>query len=235
MDRSSTAQAPPSLVRSPDTRVAPIEAVIFDCDGTLVDSEVLANTVLVEYAAEFGLRMPVAEALRRYVGGRMADCVADLERRLGRRLPASFTPQLRERIAAAFRSSLKPVAGAREMLASLRLPFCVASSGPPDKIRLSLEVTRLLPFFTPDRIFSAYDIGFWKPDPRLFLHAAQSLGVAPKNCAVVEDSVPGIRAGLAAGMPTFWFRAPAGFTEPVTALARLADLPGILAQPAGSG
>lgn len=206
-----------------------IEAVIFDCDGTLVDSEALANTVLVEFAASFGLRMSVEEAMRRYVGGKMADCVADIEGRLGRKLPETFVPELRARTAATFRTHLKPVPGARDLLANLRMPFCVASSGPREKIELSLDVTGLARFFTRERIFSAYDVGFWKPDPRLFLHAAHAMGVAPHHCAVVEDSLPGVQAGTNAGMPTFWFHPHATVPDSVTALHRLMDLPKLLA------
>ncbi|HET9819737.1 MAG TPA: HAD-IA family hydrolase [Rhodanobacteraceae bacterium] len=206
-----------------------IEAVIFDCDGTLVDSEVLTNTILVECAARFGLHMSVEEAMRRYVGGRMADCVADMENLLGHKLPDSFVPDFRERTAAAFRASLEPVEGARETLANLRLPCCVASNGPLEKIALSLDVTGLSPFFPGERTFSAYDVGFWKPDARLFLHAARAMGVAPGRCAVVEDSLPGVKAGIAAGMPTFWFRPPDDVPERVMRLANIKDLPGMLA------
>lgn len=208
----------------------PIEAVIFDCDGTLVDSELLANEVLVEYASGFGVPITLEEALECYVGGRMADCVEDMERRLGRKLPNSFVPELRARTAEVFRERLQAMEGAAEMLASLRVPCCVASSGPPEKIELSLRLTGLLPRFE-GRIFSAYEIGHWKPDPRLLLHAAQAMGVPPERCAVVEDSLPGILAGLAAGMTTFAFRWRGTLPDKAIALARLPDLPALIAAP----
>lgn len=94
------------------------------------------------------------------------------------------------------------------MLRQLDRPYCVASSGPRDKIEHSLSITGLLGYF-PGRIFSAYDVGSWKPDPGLFLHAAETMGVAPERCAVVEDSVLGVQAGVAAGMTVFGY-APAG-------------------------
>lgn len=206
-----------------------IEAVIFDCDGTLVDSELLANTVLVDYVASFGLRIPINEAMHRYIGRSMADCVTDLEHRLGRKLPDSFVPELRTRTAAAFRKHLEPMDGASETLASLHMPCCVASSGPREKIQLSLDLTGLARFFPADRIFSAYEVGAWKPDPGLFLHAATAMDVLPCRCAVVEDSLPGILAGIAAGMPTFWFRPPDRFPESATPLHKLTDLPDMLA------
>ncbi|MGH8216849.1 MAG: HAD family hydrolase [Rhodanobacteraceae bacterium] len=208
----------------------PIEAVIFDCDGTLVDSEWLANATLVECVAPFGLRMSTEDAMQVYVGGKMADCVADLECRLGRKLPDSFISEVRRRTAEAFRAHLKPVEGALDTLRKLRLPFCVASSGPMEKIELSLELTGLARFFARERIFSAYDVGFWKPDPGLFLHAARSMGVAPDHCAVVEDSLRGVEAGTNAGMRTFWFRPHGRLPDSVIALHRLADLPDLLVQ-----
>lgn len=182
-----------------------MKMIIFDCDGTLVDSEVLSNEVLVEAVAEHGLLLSVDEAVTSFRGGKMADCVAQLETRLGRPLPADFVPSLRARTAAAFRSRLRPVAGAVELVRSLSPSICVASSGPVEKIELSLSLTGLLPFFR-GRIFSSYEVGSWKPAPDLFLHAARILGAAPADCAVVDDSLPGIHAGLAAGMMVFAFQ-----------------------------
>lgn len=205
-----------------------IDAVIFDCDGTLVDNELLANEVLVEYASGFGVPITLEEALECYVGGKMADCVEDMERRLGRKLPDSFVPELRARTAEVFRERLQAMEGAAEMLAALQVPCCVASSGPREKIELSLGLTGLLPRFE-GRIFSAYEVGHWKPDPRLLLHASQAMGVPPERCAVVEDSLPGIRAGLAAGMTTFAFRWPGALPDKTIALSRLQDLPTLIA------
>lgn len=206
-----------------------IDAVIFDCDGTLVDSEPLANAALVDALAALGIHMSLEEAMRRYVGGRMADCVADIEQRTGRKLPDSFVPELRTRTSEAFRSRLRPMEGAAETLAALTVPACVASSGPMEKIELSLGVTGLARFFARDRVFSAYDVGAWKPDPKLFLHAANALGAAPQHCAVIEDSLRGVQAGTNAGMPTFWFRPRGAVPDSVTALHRLMDLPKLLA------
>jgi HAD superfamily hydrolase (TIGR01509 family) len=182
-----------------------MKATIFDCDGTLVDSEVLANEVLVEMVAEHGLSLSVDAALAQFRGGKMAEIVDQIEVWLGRSLPDSFVPDVRERTADAFRARLKPVDGAIDLVRSTTGPFCVASSGPPEKIRLSLSLTGLMPFFE-GRIFSSYEIGSWKPDPGLFLHAARAMGVEPQECAVVEDSLPGIQAGVAAGMKVFAFQ-----------------------------
>jgi HAD superfamily hydrolase (TIGR01509 family) len=182
-----------------------MKAVIFDCDGTLVDSEVLSNEVLVEAVAEHGMLLSVDDAVRSFRGCKMADCVSQLEARLGRPLPVDFVTSLRTRTAAAFRTRLRAIDGALELVQSLRQSVCVASSGPMEKIELSLALTGLLPYFK-GRIFSSYEVGSWKPDPDLFLHAARVIGVTPAECAVVEDSLPGIRAGLAAGMTVFAFQ-----------------------------
>jgi HAD superfamily hydrolase (TIGR01509 family) len=182
--------------------------IIFDCDGTLVDSEPIWHELLVEAVAEHGLVLSVAESIAAFRGGKMADCVAELEARLGRRLPDHFVPALRARTSDAFRARLRPMAGALELirwLAERAWPICVATSGPPEKVGLSLSLTGLAPYFE-GRVFSSYEVGSWKPDPGLFLHAAKVMGFRPENCAVVEDSLLGIQAGLAAGMAVFAFQ-----------------------------
>lgn len=184
------------------------EAVIFDCDGVLVDSELLGNRIVVECAAEAGVVMPLAEAVARFRGAKMADTIAFIEQRLGYPLPADFTSELRRRMAAAFETDLRPVEDVESVLRDLEIPYCVASNGPRDKMEVSLGTTGLLPYFHR-RIFSAYEVGSWKPAPDLFLHAARELGVVPERCVVVEDSVPGVQAGIAAGMKVLGYT-PAG-------------------------
>ncbi len=206
--------------------------LIFDCDGVLVDSEDLSARLLLEAAREYGpLAMEPSEAIHLFRGRKMAECVAILSERLGRPLPEDFTPRFRTRQAEVFRRELKPIPGVSEALRQITIPMCVASNGPREKIALALSVTGLLPFFE-DRIFSSYELGTWKPDPGVFLHAASKSGVAPTNCAVVEDSVLGVRAGLAAGMPVFGYIAagdgPEFHLPGVTRFDRMAELPGLL-------
>jgi len=203
-----------------------MKATIFDCDGTLVDSEGLGCEVLVGLAARYGLEMSQSQAVKEFRGGKMAECIALMEQRLGRPFPGDFLGQVRQEMARVFRQRLQPVEGARELVEGLRCPYCVASSGPPEKIRLSLGLTNLLHLFE-ERIFSSYDIGSWKPDPGIFLHAARAMGVAPADCAVVEDSRFGVEAGVAAGMQVFAylphgadFRVPDG----VVVVERLSEL-----------
>ncbi|MDF3065057.1 MAG: sugar transferase [Polyangiaceae bacterium] len=175
------------------------QVIIFDCDGTLVDSETIGVGVLAEVAAEGGATFSPTAALEHLRGLKMTECVERIEELCGVKLSEDFVPQVRLRMAEAFRLRLQPMAGARELLASLTTPFCVASSGPRAKIELSLSLTGLAPL-VDGRIFSSYEVGSWKPEPGIFLHAAAAMGVAPSACTVVEDSEPGVRAGLAAGM-----------------------------------
>ncbi|XXY14999.1 HAD-IA family hydrolase [Sorangium sp. So ce216] len=125
---------------------------------------------------------------------------------------------------------LRPMDGALALVSALSIPFCVASSGPREKIELSLSVTGLSPFFS-GRIFSSYEVGAWKPDPGLFLHAAGAMGIPPSGCVVVEDSGPGIAAGLAAGMTVVALqgeRSEERVADGVRVMRSLSELPGLL-------
>lgn len=177
----------------------PLELVIFDCDGTLVDSEVVAARAWSEHVAGYGVELSAEQALARFRGVSMTWCLAHVEALRGQALPATFEQDLRAHMAVLLEQHLQPINGALEMIERLHLPFALASNAPHHKIELCLRVTGLLSHFA-GRIFSAYDVQRWKPDPALFLHAAAQLGVAPSRCAVVEDSLPGVHAGLAAGM-----------------------------------
>ena len=179
-----------------------IEAVLFDCDGVLVDSERVAAECIVEFAARFGARFGIEEALERFTGARMADNLRDIEARGNCTLPDDFEDDLRAHMAAEFESRLEPIEGAAALVESLDLPYCVVSNGPRRKMEVTLRIAGLLEHFA-GRIVSAYEVGVWKPDPGLFLHAARMLGTPPERCAVVEDSDYGIAAGVAAGMQVF--------------------------------
>lgn len=182
-----------------------IKAVIFDCDGTLVDSETLSLAVLVEHVGQFGLQITHAEAMERFAGNELSVVFAEFEQRLGRKLPDDFLDTFRNRQMGVLREKLQPVEGVHSLLDAMHLPFCVASNAPLSKVNLCLETVELIHHFEQSQIFSAYQIQRWKPEPDLFLMAAESLQVDPQHCAVVEDSVFGIKAGLAAGMRVFGF------------------------------
>jgi len=174
------------------------DAVLFDCDGTLVDSETLSSEVFCELLGGLGHAAEPSEILRSFRGRQLATCLAELELRYGV-LPPDFEQRFRARSAEVYRARLREMAGAAELLRTLSHPACVASNAPRAKIELCLEATGLSQFFHR-RIFSAYEVGAWKPDPGLFLHAAEVMGAAPARCLVVEDSAPGVAAALAAGM-----------------------------------
>jgi HAD superfamily hydrolase (TIGR01509 family) len=194
--------------------------IIFDLDGTLVDSETQSNQAFLDLLPE--LDEPIQALVRRYRGMRLAPVLADLEDRIGRKLPESFTADYRSRVAERFEQRLDAMPGAMQLLESLTCSYCIASAGPPEKIRHSLRLSGLAPFFG-ERVFSSYEVGSWKPEPGLFLHAARSLGFAAEQCIVVEDSDPGLIAAKAAGMRALHY-APDGHASAIECHGRIADL-----------
>ena len=182
-----------------------IKAVIFDCDGTLVDSETISLAILTECVAEYGLQITHAEAMERFAGSELSAVFHEFQERLGHKLPDDFLDSFRDRQMSVLQEQVQVIEGADELLSAMMLPFCVASNAPLNKVNLCLTSTGLIRHFEAARIFSAYQINAWKPAPDLFLMAAESLGIAAENCAVIEDSVFGLKAGLAAGMQVFGF------------------------------
>ncbi|WP_181768267.1 HAD family hydrolase [Streptomyces albidus (ex Kaewkla and Franco 2022)] len=186
------------------------DVVIFDNDGVLVDSEPISNRVLADYLTELGHPTTFEESIRDYMGAavhRIHDVVLE---RSGRHLPHDFDDVFHRRVFAAFQRELKPVAGVPEILAKLdaeELPYCVASSGSHERIRVALRKTGLYQHFGEERIFSSQDVGKGKPAPDLFLHAAERMGVPTGRCAVVEDSPLGVQAAVAAGMDVYGYAA----------------------------
>lgn len=178
--------------------------VIFDCDGVLVDSEHLASQVLVDCLSELQITMSVDEALRRFKGRRLADCLAEIERLENRTLPQAFDTTYRERMSECFESHLRPIHGVDEAIKRIAHIKCVATNGPLDKAKRNLALTGLLPHFG-ENVFSAYVIQKWKPDPELFLHACREMGSTPQNCVVIEDSASGIQAARAGGFTVLAF------------------------------
>ena len=208
-----------------------IAAVIFDCDGTLVDSEPIGLAAIAEEARTVDADVPLDDMLHALKGQSMAHCLHAIAQRLGRALPADFEQRVRERMARAFRERLQPIPGAMPLLQQLHIPYCVASNGPRQKMELTLAVTGLLPLLE-GRLFSAYEVGSFKPDPGLFLHAARTLGVEPERCAVVEDSLAGIEAGIAAGMTVYALPAAAPLPPALAARVHMIEHLELLSQAA---
>ncbi len=176
--------------------------LIFDLDGTLVDSEPLCNQAFLDLLPQ--LDDTVQGLMQRYSGMQLAPVLSDLSLRLGERLPDDFEPAYRARVAQLYDMSLAPMPGATEMLSALPNPKCVASNGPVAKTSHGLRVAGLAQYFG-DKVFSSYQVGHWKPEPHLFLHAARMMNFAPDQCLVIEDSDAGLRAAHAAGMRAVHF------------------------------
>ncbi|MEU1558759.1 HAD family hydrolase [Streptomyces scabiei] len=191
------------------------DLVIFDNDGVLVDSEPISNRLLAEYLTELGHPTSYEDSIRDYMGSAMHRIQELVLERTGKKLPEDFDDVFHQRVFAGFERDLEPVPGVVTVLEKLvadGLPYCVASSGSHERIRVGHRTTGLDRWFGEGLVFSAQDVGRGKPAPDLFLHAAERMGVAPERCAVVEDSPLGVRAGLAAGMDVYGYTpmTPAG-------------------------
>ncbi|HMN46478.1 MAG TPA: HAD family phosphatase [Povalibacter sp.] len=182
------------------------ELVIFDCDGVLVDSESITNQVFCTMLNNLGVPVSLQDMFERFVGLSMPQCIDLITEMHGEPPPSTFVDELRQRAASALKDQIRSIPGVERVLASLDVPYCVASSGEHEKIRLTLGATGLLKRFE-GRIFSVVDVAKPKPAPDVFLFAARQIGVPPSACAVVEDTPTGIRAAVAAGMHTFGFAA----------------------------
>lgn len=191
------------------------DLLIFDCDGVLVDSEGVANRVWVELLAEHGLTFTSADFLRRSVGSTLIALYEGLNADLGWQRPEGFDAEVDARLAKAF-VDVRAVSGVPELLQSLPVLFCVASNSRLDRLNLKLEAAGLAGFFG-GRVFHAGQVARGKPAPDLFLYAARAMNALPGRCLVIEDSVLGVMAAVAAGM-TAW-----GFTGASHALPDLAQ------------
>ena len=183
-------------------------AIIFDCDGVLVDSVGLGNQALINLLASWTTSQEVIPILEDNPGVKLQDLFRILERELQLVLPLDFEASYRTESKRLFEESLQPIPKVAQLLDQLSCPVAVASNGPLFKTRRNLEITGLLPYFDP-HVYSAYEVGRWKPDPALFLHAASALGIPPNECLVVEDSAPGIQAALEGGFSAIGY-APSG-------------------------
>jgi HAD superfamily hydrolase (TIGR01509 family) len=184
--------------------------VIFDCDGVLVDSEVISNRVLAGLLTEAGLPTTLAEARRHYQGLLLREVFDRAGEKLGRSHTHDLSARFESVRAEAFRRELEPVAGAAEAVERVcdaGVAACVASQGKLEKTRLSLELTGLRNLFPDRALFSAYSVARGKPHPDLFLYAAAEMGAEPARCVVVEDTPSGVMAGVSAGMRVFGYAA----------------------------
>ena len=187
------------------TDASPLPAlVIFDCDGVLIDSEPISLATLTRGLNGLGLDIDVETVRRRFAGTSMVSIMDRIAAEDGVTAPVGFAERVKAETLRAFEVELAAMAGIAEALRGLRLPFCVASSSDPVRLRRSLDLTGLLPLFD-GRVFSSAEVARGKPFPDLFLHAAARMGAAPARCLVIEDSVPGVQAARAAGMRVVGF------------------------------
>lgn len=180
------------------------KCIIFDCDGVLVDSELIGNRVLVEMANEVGAKIDLDFAHKNFKGNVLKSCLRQIEELAEDKLPNDFETEFRRRSFEKFKTDIQPIKGVKDVLNALEIPFCVASSGPENKIKLNLKLTCLLPYFE-NKIFSCYTVGKWKPDPAVFLWAAKTMGYQPKDCLVIEDSPIGVNGALNGGFNVLGF------------------------------
>jgi HAD superfamily hydrolase (TIGR01509 family) len=179
------------------------DLVIFDCDGVLVDSEMLSCRCLTEVLATYGISLGLDQALDLFLG-RSTSAVFEHYRALGHTIPERFSDELGAGVRTAFAAALRPIEGVGSVLEELRIPHCVASSSDLERVSLSLSLTGLAPHFGT-RLYTSQMVRRGKPAPDLFLHAAERMRADPRRTLVIEDSVSGVTAGKAAGMTVWGF------------------------------
>lgn len=174
--------------------------IIFDFDGVLADSELLANAVLAEAISELGVPTTTEDSLLRYMGKRFPDVIAAVEHAVGHPLPPDFPTTFQQRTLARFQEDLRLVEGARAYIDAFpNIPRCIASSSSPDRLSFCLDLLDLTGAFGPN-VFSASQVARGKPHPDIFLHAAEQMRTPPSDALVIEDSIGGVQAAIAAGM-----------------------------------
>jgi HAD superfamily hydrolase (TIGR01509 family) len=180
------------------------DLIIFDCDGVLVDSEVISCRAHSEVLTRHGYPITSEQVFDRFLGRSTRQANIEIEAELGRSLPEDFYSQLQEELFQSFAASLEALPHIHQVLDAIAQPVCVASSGSPERMRVSLGRVGLYDKFAPD-IFSATQVRNGKPAPDLFLFAASKMATSPARCLVIEDSVPGVTGARAAGMTVLGF------------------------------
>jgi HAD superfamily hydrolase (TIGR01509 family) len=217
----------------------PIDLIIFDCDGVLVDSEVISCRAHAAVLTRHGFPITAEEVLQRFLGVSDREAREIVETETGRKLPDDIETQIKQETLRFYEGDLKAIAHVGEAIAAIDLPKCVASSGTPEKIRHGLSCAGLYQQLAP-HIFSATQVRRGKPAPDLFLFAAEQMKAAPERCIVIEDSVPGITGAHAAGMTVLGFFGGSHCTSEHEAMLRAAgaertfadmrELPGLIEQ-----
>ena len=178
------------------------KCILFDCDGTLVDSENITNRVVANMAGELGISMTLREAQIKFGGKTLDAVIYGMKEMSGKDIPADWLPRLVKEVSKAYETDLQPMEGIKKLLDSIDIPICVASNGEPRHVKGSLMLTGLNGYFN-ENVFTASEVNRPKPAPDLFLHAAQKMGFKPKDCVVIEDSIPGVTAAVNANIKVY--------------------------------
>lgn len=193
------------------------EAIIWDCDGVLIDSEIITIKTSVDFFKSYGVNITEKDYINRFLGSRIQDKISILEEESGIPLSKMITKEDLENVKKAkfenYKKYLKPIKNIETVLKSINLPMAVASGSAKDKLDFSLDVAKLKPFFNNDNIFSSDLVQNGKPAPDIFLYAADKLNVKPEKCLVVEDGINGIQAAKSANMSVFAFTGGSHVTE----------------------
>lgn len=180
------------------------DLIIFDCDGVLIDSEIIVCRLVAEVLTSLGYPLTTDHVIARFAGRPEREMVADIEADWGRPIPPFFFAECKRRIAEAYRTELRPIPGIRQVLDAIRTPICVASSAYPEKLRLGLAATNLADRFG-DNVISASMVARGKPEPDVFVYAAGWMRCPVAGAVVIEDSLAGVRAARRAGMRVLGF------------------------------
>jgi HAD superfamily hydrolase (TIGR01509 family) len=195
---------PVRVKKTRQTQDQPFDLIIFDCDGVLVDSEVISCRAHADVLSRHGYPITSEQVFHRFLGRSARQANLEVEAELGRSLPADFHSQLQDELFRSFEAELKAVPHIHAALDQIVQPVCVASSGSHQRMRISLGRAGLYDNFAPN-IFSASEVRNGKPAPDLFVFAAERMKASPDRCLVIEDSVPGITGARAAGMTVLGF------------------------------
>jgi HAD superfamily hydrolase (TIGR01509 family) len=212
----------------------PPALILFDCDGVLVDSEPISNAIFTEQLNAAGVDLDLVGMQQRYTGMSMPDINLKIEDEFGITMDEHWQDNYRALCEVAFAADLKAIPHIRQAVLAVRdagVPYCVASSGPMDKMATTLGITGLLPLFK-GHMYTGWDVPKGKPHPDLFWLAASHYGVPSDKCVVIEDSLAGVRAGVAAGMSVLGYTPPGNVHDLSQQKAHLFDdmraLPGLL-------
>lgn len=196
-----------------------IELIIFDCDGVLIDSEIISATVLIDKLLSLGITIDIDYVQQHFLGRSFNSVKDHIKTQFNVALSDSFEYEYREALLAEFDNSLQTTQGVEAILTQLKVPFCLATSSSPKRTQTALNIVGLSAYFS-ERVFTAAEVINGKPAPDLFLHAANKMKVKPENCLVIEDSLAGVTAAKSAGMSVIHYKGGKHMTDKIHAVSK---------------